>query len=128
MNEFVPLGPSSATLPTLVAAAGKRASMRFLEFFAANIRNPHTRRAYFRASEEFLAWCASAGVPSIVDVQPVQCSDMDRGRDARTGGALGQATARGTASSVRLVGQRPGDAAQPGARPHTNSQLKLAFS
>jgi hypothetical protein len=25
---------------------GECASMRFLEFFAANIRNPHTRRAY----------------------------------------------------------------------------------
>jgi hypothetical protein len=39
--------------------------MRFFEFFAANIRSPHTRRAYARAAEEFLAWCASAGVPSI---------------------------------------------------------------
>jgi len=29
---------------------------------AANIRNPHTRRAYARAADEFLAWCASAGV------------------------------------------------------------------
>src|SRR3984957_6547406 len=45
--------------------------MRFLEFFAANIRNPHTRRAYYRAAEEFLAWCARAGVPSIAAVQPV---------------------------------------------------------
>ena len=45
--------------------------MRFLEFFAANIRNPHTRRAYYRAAEEFLAWCASAGVPSVVAVQPI---------------------------------------------------------
>jgi hypothetical protein len=42
---------SSPTLPALVAAAGDRASMRFLEFFAANIRKPHTRRAYYRASE-----------------------------------------------------------------------------
>ena len=49
-------------LPELIAAAGERASMRFLEFFAANIRNPHTRRAYYRAAEEFLAWCASVGV------------------------------------------------------------------
>jgi formate-dependent phosphoribosylglycinamide formyltransferase (GAR transformylase) len=49
----------------LVAAAGERASIRFLEIFAANIRNPHTRRAYARAADEFLAWCASAGVPSI---------------------------------------------------------------
>ena len=42
-----------------------------LEFFAPNIRNPHTRRAYYRAAEEFLAWCAGAGVPSIAAVQPV---------------------------------------------------------
>src|SRR6202040_4473774 len=52
-------------------AAGDRAGIRFLEFFAANIRNPHTRRAYARAAEEFLAWCANAGVPSIGAVQPV---------------------------------------------------------
>jgi hypothetical protein len=45
--------------------------VRFLEFFAANIRNPHTLQAYYRATEEFLAWCASAGVPSIAAVQPV---------------------------------------------------------
>ena len=69
MNQLVPL--SSPTVPALVAGAGERASMRFLEFFAANIRNPHTRRAYARAAEEFLAWCADAGVPSIAAVQPV---------------------------------------------------------
>src|SRR5207253_5219293 len=53
------------SLPVLVTAAGERAGMRFLEFFAATIRNPHTRRAYARAADEFLAWCAAAGVPSI---------------------------------------------------------------
>src|SRR5271155_6117661 len=72
MNELVLTGTTSApALPALVAAAGARASMRFLEFFATNIRNPHTRRAYYRAAEEFLAWCASAGVLSIAAVQPV---------------------------------------------------------
>ena len=69
MNQLIAI--SSPTLPALVAAAGERASMCFLEFFAANIRNPHTRRAYYRAAEEFLGWCASAGVPSIGAVQPV---------------------------------------------------------
>jgi site-specific recombinase XerD len=69
MNELAAFRHSD--MPALVAAAGKRASMRFLEFFAANIRNPHTRRAYARAAEEFLAWCASAGVSSIAAVQPV---------------------------------------------------------
>ncbi len=69
MNQLVPLATSS--LPALVTAAGERASVRFLEFFAANIRNPHTRRAYYRAADEFLAWCASASVASIAAVQPV---------------------------------------------------------
>ena len=69
MNQLVPL--SSPALPDLVVAAGERASMRFLEFFTANIRNPHTRRAYARAAEEFLTWCGAAGLASIADVQPV---------------------------------------------------------
>jgi hypothetical protein len=69
MGQLVPI--SSATLPALVAAAGERASMRFLEFFAANIRNSHTRRAYARAAQEFLAWCASVGLSSIAAVEPV---------------------------------------------------------
>ena len=40
LNQIVAI--SSSALPALVAAAGKRARIRFLEFFAANIRNPHT--------------------------------------------------------------------------------------
>ncbi len=69
MNQLVRITASPA-LPTLAAAAGERASMRFLEFFAANARNPHTRRAYARAAEEFFTWCASVGVP-IVAIQAV---------------------------------------------------------
>jgi site-specific recombinase XerD len=69
MKELVPI--SSGPLPALVAAAGERASLRFLEFFAANIRNPHTRRAYARSTGEFLGWCARAGVRSITRVQPL---------------------------------------------------------
>ena len=60
-----------AHVPVLITAAGDHARLRFLEFFAANIRNPHTRRAYARAVGEFLAWCASTGVPSVAAVQPV---------------------------------------------------------
>jgi site-specific recombinase XerD len=58
-------------MPALVAAAGERAGVRFLEFFASAIRNPHTRRAYARAAGDFLAWCAGAGVTSITAVQPL---------------------------------------------------------
>jgi site-specific recombinase XerD len=58
-------------VPTLIAAAGERASLRFLEFFAANIRNPHTRRAYNRAVMEFMTWCDDNRVSSISAVQPL---------------------------------------------------------
>jgi hypothetical protein len=59
MNQLIPL--RSSQLAALVAAAGEHARIRFLEFFAAAIRNPRTRRAYYRAAEEFLTWCASTG-------------------------------------------------------------------
>ena len=71
MNQLAPIA-ASINLPALIAAAGERASRRFLEFFAANIRNAHTRRAYSRAVAEFLAWCAEgAGVRELVDVEPL---------------------------------------------------------
>ena len=62
---------AASALPALIKVAGDRAGVRFIEFFTANIRNHHTRRAYSRAVGEFLAWCGDAGVPSIVDVQPL---------------------------------------------------------
>jgi site-specific recombinase XerD len=65
------IGAHRPHVPALIAAAGDRASLRFLEFFAATIRNPHTRRAYSRAVTDFLAWCDDNLVPSIVAVQPL---------------------------------------------------------
>ena len=58
-------------LPAPVAAAGERAVVRFLEFFAGTTRNPHTRRAYGRAVADFLAWCEARGVASIAAVRPL---------------------------------------------------------
>src|ERR1035441_7232651 len=63
--------PASALLHSLVTNSGERARVRFLEFFAGQIRNPHTLRAYARAAAEFLAWCQGAGVSSLPQVQPM---------------------------------------------------------
>ena len=75
MNELAPLPPppssSALALPALVASADEAARLRFLEFFAVTIRNPHTRRAYMRAAGEFLAWCEARGVASLAGVQPL---------------------------------------------------------
>ena len=66
MTQLVTL--TTARAPALITAAGDRAAYRFLEFFTARIRNPHTRRAYVRAVSEFCAWLEAHGVPSITAV------------------------------------------------------------
>jgi integrase/recombinase XerC len=72
----------------ILATAGDHAQTRFLEFFAANIRNIHTRRAYAQATREFLAWCERAGVASIDSVQPLHVAayieQLGRERSAPT--------------------------------------------
>ena len=57
-------------LPALLAA-DDRARMRYIEFFTATIRNPNTRRAYARATGDFLSWCEQRGIQSLAAVQPV---------------------------------------------------------
>jgi len=69
MTEIVLI--ESGSVPALVRAAGDDASIKFLEFFASQIRNPNTRRAYVRAVTEFLSWCDGAGVASIIRVAPL---------------------------------------------------------
>jgi site-specific recombinase XerD len=86
MNQLSVLAGSPA--PALVATAGDRAQIRFWEFFAANIRNKNTRRAYAQAAREFLASCESAGVASIADVRPLHVAayieQLGRERSAPT--------------------------------------------
>jgi len=59
-----------APLPALYAPHDQ-AAKRVLEFFTANIRNPHTRKAYAKAAAEFAAWCEGHGIHRLDQVQPV---------------------------------------------------------
>src|SRR3954447_10240877 len=65
-HELVPLPsdrePQATLIPATVADAGDSAAYRFFEFFTANIRNPNTRRAYFRATLRFFAWTERKGL------------------------------------------------------------------
>jgi site-specific recombinase XerD len=65
------LAPIVGLAPSLVSAAGDCAAYRFLEFFAAHIRNPNTRRAYGRAVGEFCRWAEAHGLTSIENVSSV---------------------------------------------------------
>ena len=86
MNQLAPITASHA--PALTAASGPRASYRFLAFFTANIRNPHTRRAYARASVEFFDWLAAKGVTQLTVIQSVHVAayieELSRERSAPT--------------------------------------------
>ncbi|MGA2712032.1 MAG: tyrosine-type recombinase/integrase [Bryobacteraceae bacterium] len=62
---------SGPTLPKLIAGGGDRVSLRFLEYFAVNIRNRNTRAAYARAAADFLGWCEGQGISELTRVQPV---------------------------------------------------------
>ena len=57
-----------SALPATIVAAGDRAVYRFLEFFTARIRNPHTRRSYGRAVGDFLGWLERRGIHDICRV------------------------------------------------------------
>lgn len=86
-----PLTPSCAGLPRLpeiVSRAGQRGEARFLEFFAAQIRNPNTREAYARAVAGFLRWCERRGLRGLSDIQPIAVAAYVE--------ELGQARARPT--------------------------------
>ena len=56
-------------VPALIADAGEQAGWRYVEFFTANIRNPHTRRAYARACGRFFVWCENRGL-TLATIRP----------------------------------------------------------
>ncbi len=53
---------ATCTVPALIADAGDHAANRFLEFFAASIRNAGTREVYANAVNRFAEWCSSQSI------------------------------------------------------------------
>jgi site-specific recombinase XerD len=62
---------STLAVPAAIASAGDHAARRFLEFFAATIRNKNTRLAYYRAAGNFFAWLEQHGIVELVDIEPI---------------------------------------------------------
>src|SRR5580704_11344496 len=95
MNQLVPIrgaGTPSATrhgrrglaVPAAIAGAGDTAVRRFLEFFAATIRNKNTRMAYYRAVTDFFAWLDAAGIAAPCAKSPdASCERMRKCGEAK---------------------------------------------
>ncbi|MGA8760276.1 MAG: tyrosine-type recombinase/integrase, partial [Stellaceae bacterium] len=58
-------------IPAAIADAGEHAARRFIEFFAATIRNKNTRLAYYRAACHFFAWVEEHRIGELSDIEPV---------------------------------------------------------
>jgi site-specific recombinase XerD len=69
-SSVLPPADAGLTVPAVIAAAGRKAARRFVEFFTANIRNPNTRAAYAHAVVAFCAWCEERGY-DFLRVSPV---------------------------------------------------------
>ena len=65
----VALRPTGTLVPRLIAVESEAAALRYLDFFTANIRNPHTRRAYARAATEFFGWLEARGVTQLAAIE-----------------------------------------------------------
>jgi site-specific recombinase XerD len=75
-TEIIPIDPlhglaeHGAKAPALFLQQA-RASERFFDFFTSNIRNKHTRRAYYNAACRFSEFCAERGVHDLAHMKPV---------------------------------------------------------
>jgi integrase/recombinase XerD len=76
-SELVPITRREFTragferLPAAIGRAGEAAAWRFVEFFAATIRNRNTRAAYANAIAQFFAWCEKHRVHTLHEIKPV---------------------------------------------------------
>ncbi len=76
-SEIVPIPPRDLAraglenLPAAIGRAGEAAAWRFIEFFAATIRNRNTRAAYAHAVSKFFSWCEKHRVYTLEQVKPV---------------------------------------------------------
>ena len=57
-------------LPDIVLRAGPQAAEWTVEFFTAQIRNPHTRAAYAAAVTRFFTWCDARGF-ELAELSPI---------------------------------------------------------
>ena len=71
-SSRAPVSVAGMQLPALFISGGQREAIRVAEFFAAQIRNPNTRRAYLRATMDFSRFCEEQlHLVELANVQPL---------------------------------------------------------
>ncbi len=70
MSTEIIVSPVASLQPAPLFTPTPKAAKRVLEFFAAQINNDHTRKAYLNATRRFANWCDLHGIRQLADVQP----------------------------------------------------------
>ena len=87
MNELI-AGSGSGKVPAVLAAMRTEDKTRFAEFFAGQIRNRNTRRAYLRATLDFCAFIDARGIDGLRAIEPLHVAawveTLTRGHAAPT--------------------------------------------
>ena len=109
------LSDDTYIVPALVATLGDQASWRYVEFFAANINNPHTQRAYARACSRFFAWCEQRGL-TLMAIRPYDVAAWVKELQEKHGPAGVKQQLAACTDDVRLANHGPGDADESSGR------------
>ena len=108
MSREVAIPPSRAlavatrdgiVVPRVIADAGDQAARRFLEFFAATIRNKNTRMAYYRAVCDFFSWCDRHRIGGIADIEPLHVAAYIE----NLGQAMSKPTVKQHLAAIRML-------------------------
>ena len=61
-----------------VFAGGPKAERRFWKFFATQLANDNTRRAYFNATRRFAEWCELHDIDGLDQARPIDIAAHPR--------------------------------------------------
>ncbi len=70
MTSLISLTPAAVSAELFHST--RESSRRTAEFFAAHIRNPHTRQAYLRGVGDFANWCREQRIGPLAAIQPIE--------------------------------------------------------
>ena len=108
--------PGGGTQLPALFSPDSATAQRVLEFFTANIRNPHTRKAYATAVRGFAAWTDTIGIAHLRYIAATPCRRLYRAVAEPPVGSFGQTPAGRDPHALRLACGGPDCPHQPGQR------------
>jgi site-specific recombinase XerD len=105
MTQAIALNnPSRAAAPTLFLPSAK-AKEKVADFFVGHIRNPNTRRAYYKIACRFSEWCKGREVVELGDVKPLHVAAYIEwlGKAEPDGAGLSKPTVKQHLAALRML-------------------------